>query len=577
MKEILSVMIVVLLIFISVGCSKSSSESSGSDESDVSILSFIEKEYTIIRPENDSNIAQLAMKVFQAIKQSTGVRLVNTDDYNRVSDNGEILIGNTNRPESAEAYDRLLQLGTGRAAEYIICVINGNIVIQAMSYDALETAVDRFIADYCDECTVRTDLQYVFTDTEGYVDMSIGNTNIGNYTVVIPEYNLSYIVKMKIDEMLKEIYEKSGYMLNVVKDSSQNESECEIVIDNCNRNGVKSITERDSYEIRFEDEKVYINGGRNYSTAYAVELFFKNIVDDGSVNTENTAGKYTEQSGDGEYRLVWNDDFDTLDTTKWRIKHGEGSASYGGWFGRSTFRSADNVSVDDSKLYITGTYDDSYFYGAWMDTSQALNFTYGYIEMSARAADGDGIWHDLWTWSDEPDHLEFDIMECWGPGDAYVSVIHEFIVDDNNNRTDHTAKQVHVTKNKVYSSAEWWGNRPEYKQDNSFWNEFHTYGCEWTEDKVTFFRDGEEMTSYAYTDAAEREYDREYLYRKPHYLILSMLVGSNYSNSSPEDITASSWMQYPKLDADYWTNGRASFIVEYVQLYQKPGQYLSLN
>ncbi len=71
---------------------------------------------------------------------------------------------------------------------------------------------------------------------------------------------------------------------------------------------------------------------------------------------------------------------------------------------------------------MSATYYDQNFYGAYLKTSKSLSFTYGYIEMSAKLPDGDGIWTDLWTWSDKKEHLEFDITECWGPGTGYADV-----------------------------------------------------------------------------------------------------------------------------------------------------------
>ncbi len=99
----------------------------------------------------------------------------------------------------------------------------------------------------------------------------------------------------------------------------------------------------------------------------------------------------------------------------------------------------------------------------------------------------------------------------------------------------------------------------------SLHDDFHTYACEWTEEKVTFFMDGVETTSYEYKDT-----ETAYLYEKPQYIVLSMLVGANYQNLTLDDERIQNRTRAvlnPLLDADYWTNGDNQFIIDYVQLF----------
>ena len=190
--------------------------------------------------------------------------------------------------------------------------------------------------------------------------------------------------------------------------------------------------------------------------------------------------------------------------------------------------------------------------------------------MSARLADGDGLWHDLWTWSDDREHLEFDIAECWGPGTAYASVIHEFTYPNGSSeRKDESVKESHITSLGKVLPYESWLQYRKSSDSLSLHDDFHTYACEWTEEKVTFFMDGVETTSYEYKDT-----ETAYLYEKPQYIVLSMLVGANYQNLTLDDERIQNRTRAvlnPLLDADYWTNGDNQFIIDYVQLFQKGG------
>ncbi len=66
--------------------------------------------------------------------------------------------------------------------------------------------------------------------------------------------------------------------------------------------------------------------------------------------------------------------------------------------------------------------------------------------MSARIPDGDGIWSDFWTWSNEQDHMEIDIAECWSGGSYYVNYLHEFLKGPDGKYLDITPAHSFVTK-----------------------------------------------------------------------------------------------------------------------------------
>ncbi len=108
----------------------------------------------------------------------------------------------------------------------------------------------------------------------------------------------------------------------------------------------------------------------------------------------------------------------------------------------------------------------------------------------------------------------------------------------------------------------------DYDRNNTFANEFHTYGVEWTEQDVTFYRDGTPTVHYNYVGTPA-----EFLYRQEAYIMFSMLTGSNLTGLTEAESDAGVGIRRPVLGAYYWQDGRQNFVVEYVQLYQKEGQY----
>lgn len=575
MKKQISLALTVLFVFLSFsvcGCKgekgkegiKISAESGSGEVLDLSAS------YTVVRAYGDDETSKLGAKIFKAFKEN-GIKVVNGSDFDAPT-GGEILIGNTNRPESAAALEMLKERGGCHVTDYIICVIGKNVVINAMSKDALSVAADAFITEYCKTGNI-SDGTVITGINNNFKNITLNGTSVTEFTVVIPQYNCSYYVIRKLEELNAYIAERAGFELKIVKDNEE-ETEHEIIVGECARSGSAFTGGTEDYAIRCDGGKIYLCGGRNYSVAYAVDEFMASLKKDDTLEVKNASGTYVNGKNAGDYKLVWYDEFNTLDKTKWsiwNIDHGtkKRPSGYGSWFGMTTARSSrpENVHVEDGKLYITATYDDKTYYGARMETTKSMNFVKGYMEMSARIADGDGVWIDFWTWSDEKDHLEMDIMECPGPGDYYDCTVHEFIKSGGQSINDKMAS-ASITRDEIYHDKGSFESSHVYDRSKSLNNEYHTYGAMWEDTYFAFYRDGEEISRREFAGTG-----REYLYEQPHYFILSMLVGANYNNfTTVEQSNNSKWYKYPDKNLDFWNDDRASFIIEYVQLFQRDGQ-----
>ena len=177
--------------------------------------------------------------------------------------------------------------------------------------------------------------------------MLLNGRKIEEYVIVVPRYNLSYYVLREVNELNEFLYQKIGKKLSVLKDHEETTAP-QIVVGECQIDGVETITEHTEYHIKSENGNVYINGGRNYSTARAVEVFTELLQNCDDVKVENIVGDTVDGKGSDGYRLVWNDDFETLDKDAWYIMNGD-SGHYG-WYGKCPFRSSspENVFVKDS-------------------------------------------------------------------------------------------------------------------------------------------------------------------------------------------------------------------------------------
>lgn len=102
-------------------------------------------EYALVCPESPTTeLNSMCLSIRTAIEETTGVKVTYRDDFLLSTQKGEdmgkeILVGNTNRKESATA---LAKIGVW---DYIICVDGDKIVIQAHSDALLRDAVDSFL------------------------------------------------------------------------------------------------------------------------------------------------------------------------------------------------------------------------------------------------------------------------------------------------------------------------------------------------------------------------------------------------------------------------------------------------
>ena len=97
--------------------------------------------YPIIYPAGLNEAAQYSVNRLAA-KLNAKYAMIDVfdDSYKSKPGQKELLIGNTNRSESKKAYNMLLSNRSNNAADYIIMVNNGSIVINATSNYALEKA-----------------------------------------------------------------------------------------------------------------------------------------------------------------------------------------------------------------------------------------------------------------------------------------------------------------------------------------------------------------------------------------------------------------------------------------------------
>lgn len=510
--------------------------------------------YSIVRPtDSKMDEGSLAIAIIKQAKSVLGVTFKNVNDASDGTDKYEILVGNTNRPESAKALETLKAEAGGRFNDYIICVIDKKIVINAFNSDALKMAVDTFCNEFLNSNTVKN--VYKIMKSEGdFMDIKINGENISKFKFVRPHYNTSYVVQKEIYEAIDSLTQKTGYRLSIVEDAYEAEGDYEIVIGDCNRKDVKSVSNVDEYYVTVSGKKVYINGGTSHALGVGVKEFTKLLTSSKELTDSSSfSGNYstTVENYDKSkfYSLIWNDEFDglELDTSKWNYIEYSGE----GQNGMKSSRSRKIFHYDGSTMTMIPTKDETSYYGGMLYSDTKFTYKYGYLEISAKLPNAGGFWSSLWLCGKghaggvKPEVLlypEIDVNESDGNGKAVAANCHSWpggVGTEAGYR--HTSCDAKYAKDKV-----------RYALDGRSYNDdFHTFGFLWTDKEMTFTCDGEIYFTF---DTTTCEQD-VLTYNQHQFLIISLAVGLGHGSKMT-------------TDESVWTDGRAEYSVDWVRLYQ---------
>ncbi|WP_396602581.1 family 16 glycosylhydrolase [Algibacter sp. R77976] len=248
-----------------------------------------------------------------------------------------------------------------------------------------------------------------------------------------------------------------------------------------------------SYDIiSVTDDELYVR----YVEAGNVNVWYQLFT-----STKPTQGEAVFES---EYNtLAWSDEFDTPgapDAANWTYDLGAGG--WGNQEVQTYTNDASNVIVEDGMLKITAIKDGSSYTSARLKSIGLYEFKYGRVEVSAKLPGAQGTWPAIWMLgANFPDigwpHCgEIDIMEQTG-GDKNRSLgtYHWFDTGTNANAS--------------------YGESLPIENASS---EFHLYGLEWTDEKLTVLLDNVAVVSMGIGEDLP-------FYDKDFFFILNIAMG----------------------------------------------------
>ena len=572
MKKLSFILCIALIVSLFVGCGGDSNDGTASggsaDKGDIfstEAVNYVangEAVYRIIRPENatdaETAAASLLFKQYRDLYATTK----NTNDTEDGTDAYEILLGNTNRPETEQAKNWLLENKGGRYDDYIVCTIGKKIVIYGNSDTAFTEAVNYFVKNFL-AAPQSAGIKYVYTAAGNFADVTVNGVTIGKFSIVRPHFNSSYLTYAELEKMIETLYQKSGFKPKIVDDTETNEAEYEIIVGDCQRPNVTKIDNRDEYKVTVSGKKIYINGGSHQATTIAVSELAKKLGSTTALtDADSFEGSYSETVKTYDTATYYTprfwDDFDDitgdhvnangLDTTKWKLTTSS-TAGHGGYTAKRA-TDPEHIFVADGMFHIYPyvDHDKKEFYGGFLETSNLMRFTYGYIEYSAKIPDGDGFWTALWLRCNDysgSSRPEIDIAECFGNSKSFAFNMHTW------------PGKGPGSENVTHTSLDG-GKYPDKKKvcpdDGRFNDTFHTYGMLWTPEVVYATCDGVPYFKY---NMGDKETDA-WCFSRLMKICISMACGFENCPGGGNPLTASE---------EVW-NDTGKYYVDWVYVYQ---------
>ena len=258
--------------------------------------------YRIVYPEGNCtlNVYQELYELQKSIKELYGAELDVKDDYYKEGstkfkiDDYEILIGETNRPESKAVIGELAKVD-----DYHIKLCGKKLVIGGVSETALLGALDQLMKALPDATATyfyETATEYQKLGKYALDDIQLNGVSVKDYTIVYE--NNAYCKKIATN-LADLILTKSGYRMEVIADSKERAAK-EILIGNTNRHlpsGVTIPTGEGSYYVGSDTSSFYFYSAYDYGMTAATQSMLNKIKNTtkGTASVQLSEGEKTAQ------------------------------------------------------------------------------------------------------------------------------------------------------------------------------------------------------------------------------------------------------------------------------------------
>ncbi len=281
------------------------------------------------------------------------------------------------------------------------------------------------------------------------------------------------------------------------------------------------------------------------SVTFASQIY----VDD--VTLYEASSSTTEVVDDTDYELVWADDFnqDSLDLNSWGYELG----CIRGVEQQHYVNDKENVYLEDGKLVLKATdrnEEDQYtnprgsrtviYNSGSVRTQGKQEFLYGRIEMKAKLPMGQGVFPAFWTLGADFT-LDGDVASNQGYGWARCGEIDIMELIGGSGESNYYNRTVWHTAHTDDGSNYVKLAGVSTTIDEAFYNDYHIFGINWSENKIEWYVDNVVVYSVDYSN---NEIAKNALNR-PQYIQLNLAMGGNWPGDVATDLAGT------EFDIDY--------------------------
>ncbi len=277
MKKILLILTLILLVLVTVSCKD--------DVPTVSELGLTnetgEANIRFIYPEGiNLDVTDALNGMIKRFCSQNGLgHIKSSDDTLAESEEFvEVLVGRTNREESAEMADQL------KAREFFIGIYGEKFLICGYDEDATVKAINHFYnycSDFVTEGKFLSENNYLWEYPYEYDSIKVGKTDISEYTIIYSDPGGTYAEPETADKyaalrLQEQIMNRCGIIIPVENDSTE-ESKNEIIIGGA-RNGAEQDSDY-SYKVKTDGGKIYISAGSVYAYTKAYDALLSEKIE----------------------------------------------------------------------------------------------------------------------------------------------------------------------------------------------------------------------------------------------------------------------------------------------------------
>lgn len=539
-KRISALILSVIMLFAAAGCG-------GKTANKGEILTAINPNntnrfyYSVIYPSDSSDeVESAAKKIRTELKAAFDVYVeANKDEKVEAdSNNPEILIGNTDRQETAEALEILKANRGNYYLDFIIKVINNKIVIFAENDSMLVKAIEYFIDTYCkskeawEKLNTSTELIYEAPIKEKA--HQIAGVPLEKFVIVTPR-DCEYIYSREIYKTVDYLYGNQGYMLSVVDERTE-PAKNEILVGNLERAESKSVevSGENAWIIKAVNGKLVIKATDSLSLGAAVEELYNIIEDEEAKNSYlNLQSDYelkgTYEPSDSDYVYTWGDEFNgsSLDKNTWGdyINEPYGMTATSVLGGSTVTKSVENVKLTgDGTVTIFATRNGNDFENGQISTFDRMQYLYGILEIRGKLPVAPGC-ASYWMNGAEIGYgsmTEYDLLENFGSVNSFAANIHIWSGNGYHNSLDFISS---------YKKAKEFKFNDALAPNEDLSSDYHIYTMAWDESRVDFAFDGRVFFSYSLEDTEESD-----VHRLPVYFLTGCSAGgADYGVAATKD------------------------------------------